>query len=158
MNWRAEEIRGVDDKSASDVWERFLAALDAYWNESFPQEISHSDWHELYSNQIRLRLERHPTWLWMYERDGRTLALTNFHLEGGVAHIAEVWVAPESRRHGLGKFMVAEMKRVLRDAGVSRIAVTVPSSATESLVFWKNIGFGEVAVQLERSTFVPDQL
>ena len=158
MNWRAEEIRGVDDKSASDVWERFLAALDAYWNESFLQEISHSDWHELYSNQIRLRLERHPTWLWMYERDGRTLALTNFHLEGGVAHIAEVWVAPELRRHGLGKFMVAEMKQVLRDAGVSRIAVTVPSSSTDSLDFWRNLGFGEVAVQLERSTFVPDRL
>ncbi|HCU72498.1 MAG TPA: hypothetical protein DGO43_01635, partial [Chloroflexi bacterium] len=96
--------------------------------------------------------------LWMYERDGRTLALTNFHLEGGVAHIAEVWVSPEARRSGLGKFMVVEMKRVLRDSGISRIAVTVPSSATESLVFWKNIGFGEVAVQLERSTFVPDQL
>ena len=54
--------------------------------------------------------------------------------------------------------MVAEMKRVLRDAGVSRIAVTVPSSATDSLDFWRNLGFGEVAVQLERSTFVPDRL
>ena len=75
-----------------------------------------------------------------------------------MAHIAEVWVAPELRRHGLGKFMVAEMKRVLRDAGVSRIAVTVPSSSTDSLDFWRNLGFGEVAVQLERSTFVPDRL
>jgi ribosomal protein S18 acetylase RimI-like enzyme len=157
MDWLGDEIYSVDGKSASDVWERFLAAMDAYWNESFPAEISHSEWHELYSHQIRLRLEKHPTWLWMYERHGRTLALTNFHLEGGVAHIAEVWVAPESRRHGLGKFMVGEMKRVLRDAGIGRMAVTVPSSATDSLDFWRSMGFGDVAVQLERSTFVLDR-
>ncbi|MDE2767135.1 MAG: hypothetical protein OXI70_03480, partial [Chloroflexota bacterium] len=92
MNWSASEIRRVDAESSSELWERFLTAMVAYWNESFPSELSHLEWHELYTERIRRRLDERPTWLWMYEREGRTLALTNFHLDGGVAHIAEVWV------------------------------------------------------------------
>lgn len=158
MNWSASEIRRVDAQSSGELWERFLTAMVAYWNESFPSELSHLEWHELYTERVRRRLEEHPTWLWMYERDGRTLALTNFHLDGGVAHVAEVWVAPDSRRHGLGAFMIRQMRLTLRDAGVTRMAVTVPTNATAaaSIEFWRDLDFTEVAVHLEATTFGPN--
>lgn len=158
MNWSASEIRRVDAESSGELWERFLTAMVAYWNESFPSELSHLEWHELYTDRIRRRLEERPTWLWMYQRDGRTLALTNFHLDGGVAHVAEVWVAPDSRRHGLGAFMIRQMRRTLREAGVTRMAVTVPTNATvaASSDFWRDLGFTEVAVHLEATTFGPN--
>ena len=152
MTWRVDEIQTVDSESSGDVWERFLAAMVAYWNESFPYEINHAEWNELYRDRVRRRLDEHPTWLWMYEREGRTLALTDFHLDGGVAHVAEVWVVPDMRRHGLGRFMILEMQKTLRDAGVVRMAVTVPSNATGSIGFWRDFGFSEVAVHLEAST------
>ena len=153
MNWLVEEIKTVDLESSADVWEKFLAAMVAYWNESFPYEINHTEWNELYRERIRHRLKDHPTWLWMYEREGRVLALTDFHLDAGVAHIAEGWVIPEMRRHGLGRFMIRQMRQTLSDSGVSRMAITVPSTATQSIGFWRNLGFSEVAVQLETSTF-----
>jgi ribosomal protein S18 acetylase RimI-like enzyme len=153
MTWLVEEIKTVDLESSGDVWERFLAAMVAYWNESFPYEINHAEWNELYRDRIRRRLDEHPTWLWMYEREGRTLALTDFHLDSGVAHVAEVWVLPEMRRHGLGRFMIRQMRQTLCDAGVTRMAVTVPSNATQSIGFWRNLGFTEIAVQLEASTY-----
>ncbi len=156
MKWSTDEIRRVQANSSGEVWERFLTAMVAYWNESFPSEISYPEWHELYTERIRRRLDDHPTWLWMYERKGRTLALTNFHLDGGVAHVAEVWVAPDARRDGLGRFMILQMRKTLRKAGVARMAVTVPATATASIDFWRGLGFLEVAVHLEASTFKQD--
>ena len=131
----------------------------AYWNEKLSSELSHLEWaRAVYGPDSPSLEEAANLALDVRARDGRTLALTNFHLDGGVAHVAEVWVAPDSRRHGLGAFMIRQMRRTLREAGVTRMAVTVPANATvaASIDFWHDLGFTEVAVHLEATTFGPN--
>ena len=155
MSWSAADIHRVDASTARDRWDRLLDALVAYWSESLPDQVNDPEWRELHERRMRRRLEEHPTWLWIYERDGKTLALANFYVASGRAHIAEFWVEPAQRRKGLGRFLIDEVRRVLQAEDVTRLAITVPHNATDTIDFWRSCGFAELSVQLETSTRKP---
>ena len=150
--WSCEAIIRVDLASPPEVWERFLDALVAYWSESVPDQLSDPEWRAIHQDRMRRRLETHPTWLWIYEQDGRTLALANFFVISGRAQIAEFYVLPSLRRHGLGRFLIEQMRLVLGGEGVRRIAINVPHSAVDRIDFWRACGFRDLAVELETST------
>ncbi|MBM4435627.1 MAG: GNAT family N-acetyltransferase [Actinobacteria bacterium] len=142
-------IRRVEESSPPEVWDQFLGILVAYWSESFPDNLGTPEWRGVYEERMRRRLQEHPTWLWLYERDGRPIAMANFYVVAGRAHIAEFYVVPPERRHGLGRFLIDAMKNTLRTVGVSRLEISLPHHATDKCDFWRASGFTEVAVQME---------
>ncbi len=152
MSWSRDALVRVDLESPPNVWDRFLDALVAYWSESVPDQLNDPEWRAIHAERMRRRLEAHPTWLWVYVQDGRTLALTNFFVEAGRARIAEFYVLPSLRRQGLGRFLIEQVRVVLRDAGIRRIGINVPHSAVGRIDFWHACGFRDLAVELETST------
>ena len=152
MSWAAADIRRVQADSPRDVWDRLLDTLVAYWAESLPDQLNDPEWRAMHEERMRRRLAEHPTWLWLYEREAKTHALANFFITSGRAHIAEFFVVPAYRREGLGTFLIEEMRRVLRDEGITRVAINLPHGAAAQIDFWRVAGFSEVSVQLEMST------
>ena len=152
MNWAAADIRRVQADSPRDVWDRLLDTLVAYWAESLPDQLNDPEWRAMHEERMRRRLAEHSTWLWLFEREAKTHALANFFITLGRAHIAEFFVVPAHRREGLGTFLIGEMRRVLREEGITRVAINLPHGAAAQIDFWRVAGFSEVSVQLEMST------
>ncbi len=153
MTWSTDELTRIDVSSPRPDWDRLLDALLVYWSETLRGVLDDPDeWRVLMEHRMRRRLDDHPTWLWLYVRDDRTLGMANFFAASGVARIAEIYVAPSERRKGLGRFLIDSMRAVLHNEGVARMAVRVPQYATAEIGFWHGCGFEDVAVQLETNT------
>ena len=148
--WSVERIHRVEASSPRADWDRFLGILAAYWSESFPDDDMRSaEWRKTNEDRMRTRLRQYPAWLWMYEHEGRPIAVANFYVNAGRGHIAEMYVHPSERRKGLGQFLIGAIRDVLREEGVSRLAVALPHHATDQVDFWRGAGFTEVAVEME---------
>ena len=153
MTWSTGEITRISVASPRADWDHLLDALLVYWSETLRGVLDDpGEWRALMEHRMRRRLDNHSTWLWLYQRNDRTLGMANFFVASGVAQIAEIYVTPSERRSGLGRFLIDSMRAVLHDEGVARIAVRVPQYATAEIEFWHSCGFEDVAVQLETDT------
>jgi len=75
------------------------------------------------------------------ELDGRIVAGAMVGYEGHRGWINYLAVCPEHRRRGLGRRMVEEAQRRLREMGCPKINVQVRTSNAKVLLFYERLGF-----------------
>ena len=73
--------------------------------------------------------------------DGRVVASVMAGYEGHRGWINYLAVEPAERRKGLGRAMMAEAERRLRDAGCPKINLQVRATNVEALEFYRRLGF-----------------
>ncbi|MFF9852140.1 GNAT family N-acetyltransferase [Streptomyces litmocidini] len=65
--------------------------------------------------------------------------------EGRAPEIKRLWVAPEARRKGVARALMAEALRRAEDAGAPAVRLTVWNWREEPLALYRSLGFGPVA-------------
>jgi len=65
-------------------------------------------------------------------------------------HIYDVYVHGPYRRTGVGRALVEEAVRWFRARGVRRVQLQVRAHNAAGIGFWKGLGFGDLAVTMER--------
>ncbi len=63
----------------------------------------------------------------------------------------ELWVAPASRRRGVGRRLAGAALRALEEAGCARVEVRVLAANREAAGFWRALGFAPYVQVLEWS-------
>ena len=74
-------------------------------------------------------------------RGSRLVATVMAGYEGHRGWINYLTVAPDYRRHGLGKRLMEEAEALLRGLGCAKINLQVRSSNAEVIEFYKRIGY-----------------
>lgn len=98
---------------------------------------------------IARKLRVNPEWFLVAESDGRIVGAVMAGYEGHRGWINYLAVAPERRRGGLGRRLMAEAERLLRAAGCPKINLQVRPDNREVLAFYGRIGFAvEGAISL----------
>ena len=90
---------------------------------------------------LRARLRRDRD-LFLVALDGAELVGTVMGgWDGWRGNIYRLAVAPEHRRRGLARRLVADVERRMREAGVERITALVVTGSPEALPFWRDAGY-----------------
>lgn len=63
---------------------------------------------------------------------------------GSIAVIKRIWVAPELRRHGVGRRILTELEKRARDFGASRIRLETRTELTAAISMYRRLGFDDV--------------
>lgn len=73
-------------------------------------------------------------------------AILEIMLERGrrIGHIVTIDVAPERRRHGVGRLLMDEMFRLCREAGAALLRLEVAVDNDGALAFYRLLGFQEL--------------
>ena len=89
------------------------------------------------------------------ERDGRLIgtAFARVHAVSSMsdelaAELANLVVAPDMRRQGVGRALVAEVARWARRKGAHRVVVKTYSKNAPARLFWEDLGFAPRLVQM----------
>ncbi|MEJ5944753.1 GNAT family N-acetyltransferase [Pseudokineococcus basanitobsidens] len=80
-------------------------------------------------------------------RRGEVLPLS----ERSAAHVEQLAVAPDQRRRGVGRALLAAAARSAHDDGLARIVVSAPPSGREAQRFLARLGFSPLVVQRSAS-------
>jgi ribosomal protein S18 acetylase RimI-like enzyme len=94
--------------------------------------------------EIGRKLERDPELFLVAEDDSSPADLIGVVIgtyDGRRGWIFRLAVAPEHRRHGVGRKLVAELERRFLDAGVHRIRVLTLSQNEPARRFWDGLGY-----------------
>ena len=80
---------------------------------------------------------------------GYTLAFTHqtFFANGPVGWIEELMVAPDSRRAGIGRLLVASIEQWARERGVTMIALATRRARR----FWESVGYEPSATYMRKT-------
>jgi putative hydrolase of HD superfamily len=74
--------------------------------------------------------------------DGVALGMTSALIEdGGVAHIVGMWVAPEARGRGVGRFLIETVADWARDQGLREMALWVAEPNAPARALYERCGF-----------------
>jgi len=98
------------------------------------------------------------TAVWLADDDGTAVGLCSvridvappIHEEVERAEITDLWVAPESRRRGLGRELVETALAWARERDVARVEIRVATGNPEGQAFWRALGFGNFVDVLHR--------
>lgn len=123
------EIRTYQDSDESAViglWEQ--AGLTRPWND--PRK------------DIRRKLAVRPDLFLVGVRDGMVVGTVMAGYDGHRGWINYLAVAPNRRRLGLGRQLMAEAERLLREAGCPKINLQVRASNRDVIAFYQALGFG----------------
>ena len=101
--------------------------------------MSHNDPHR----DIKRKLYIQPDLFLIGVMNGRIIATIMAGYEGHRGWLNYLAVSPDLRRRGLGREMVSEAERMLRDLGCPKINLQVRMSNAEAMNFYRNIGFLE---------------
>lgn len=122
------EIRSfqlADEEAVISLWER--CDLVRPWND--PRK------------DIERKLRVNPELLLVGVLDGELVATAMVGYEGHRGWINYLAVAPEHQRKGLGRMMMDEAERRLRELGCPKINLQVRSSNRDVIEFYQRIGF-----------------
>jgi ribosomal protein S18 acetylase RimI-like enzyme len=97
-------------------------------------------WNDPYKD-IRRKLRVRPDLFLVGVLDGEVVATVMAGYEGHRGWINYLAVAPEHRRRGLGRAILAEAERRLREAGCPKINLQVRSTNREAVEFYRRVGF-----------------
>jgi GNAT superfamily N-acetyltransferase len=90
------------------------------------------------------------------EREGRLVGLVSAEIAPphpilptapGI-RIDNLWVEPDHRRQGVGRALVAEMRRRADAAGYARHGVSTLARDERAVAFWRSVGFDPFTVTL----------
>ena len=116
---------GADEMSVVALWER--CGLTRPWND--PRK------------DICRKIAVRPDLFLVGILDGVVVASVMAGYEGHRGWINYLAVAPEHRGKGLGRAMMAEAERLLREAGCPKINLQVRSSNTKVIEFYRRLGY-----------------
>ena len=114
-----------DEEAVVALWER--CGLTRPWN----------DPHKDIGRKLRVR----PGLFLVGVLDGEITATAMVGYEGHRGWISYLGVAPEHRRKGLGRAILAEAERLLREAGCPKINLQVRSTNSEVIAFYQRVGY-----------------
>ena len=120
----------ADEEAVVSLWRR--CHLVRNWNDP------HRD--------IRRKLEVRPDLFLVGLIKERIVACVMAGYEGHRGWLNYLAVAPEHRRHGLGRRIVAEAERLLRAAGCPKINLQIRRSNREVIEFYRRLGYSIDAV------------
>lgn len=86
-------------------------------------------------------LKRNPTTSVVAEHDGKVVGSILCGHDGRQGSFYHVCVAPDYRRHGIGRTMVRVALRALADEGISKVALVAFESNQGGNAFWRSIGW-----------------
>jgi ribosomal protein S18 acetylase RimI-like enzyme len=115
----------ADESAVIALWER--CGLTRPWNDP------HKD--------IRRKLAVRPDLFLVGVLDGAVVATAMAGYDGHRGWIYYLAVAPERRRQGLGRAIMAEAERLLRAAGCPKINLQVRSMNQEVIAFYRRLGY-----------------
>ncbi len=115
----------ADEAAVVRLWER--CGLTRPWNDP------HKD--------IRRKLAVQPQFFLVGVLDGAVVATVMVGYDGHRGWINYLGVDPDRRRLGLGRAIMAEAERLLREAGCPKINLQVRTSNQAVIEFYRRIGF-----------------
>lgn len=122
---RIRPFRPSDEAAVVGVWER--AGLTRPWNDP------HKD--------IRRKLRVRPDLFLVAELDGVVAGTIMAGYDGHRGWIYYLGVDPAYQRRGVGRALMAEAERLLREAGCPKINLQVRGSNLTAIEFYRRIGF-----------------
>ena len=131
-----------DEPAVIALWER--CGLNRAWND--PRK------------DIRRKLDVRPDLFLVGLVEAVVVASVMAGYEGHRGWINYLAVLPEHQRKGLGRVMMAEAERLLRDAGCPKINLQVRSSNTTVIEFYRRLGYGVDDVVSMGKRLVRDEL
>jgi len=100
---------------------------------------------------IDLALAPHsPAWLWLGQREGRTVAIflanevVSVERGGLVLWVEELYVVPEARRSGIARALLARVCQHARQRGVRAIELEVVPTQQAALALYRALEFEQV--------------
>jgi ribosomal protein S18 acetylase RimI-like enzyme len=90
---------------------------------------------------IRRKLQVRPDLFLVGVLDEEVVATAMVGYDGHRGWISYLGVAPEQRRKGLGRCLLAEAERLLRASGCPKINLQVRTSNVEAVAFYQRVGF-----------------
>jgi ribosomal protein S18 acetylase RimI-like enzyme len=114
-----------DEEAVVALWQR--CGLTRPWND--PRK------------DIRRKLRVRPDLFLVGVLDSEIVATAMAGYEGHRGWISYLGVAPEQRRKGLGRAIMVEAERLLRETGCPKINLQVRSTNSEVIEFYQRIGF-----------------
>jgi ribosomal protein S18 acetylase RimI-like enzyme len=118
-------FRPDDEESVIALWGR--CGLLRPWNDP------HKD--------IQRKLRMRPDLFLVGELDGRIVAVVMAGYEGHRGWLSYLGVDPDMQRRGLGRQIVEEAERLLREAGAPKINLQVRTSNVEVIEFYRRLGY-----------------
>jgi len=131
----------VDDLDLALAWYRSFGREAA-------EQAGHEDDHAMFEDEAGMlrRIEEGRIWFWVDDR-GERVHLTGHNLPSfGVARIGPVFTPKKHRGHGYASAAVAEISRMLRDAG-SRVTLFTDQANPTSNAIYQRLGYRAVADQ-----------
>ena len=118
-------FRVEDTEAVVDLWRR--CELTRPWNDPH--------------NDIRRKLAVEPELFLVGELDGQVVASAMVGYDGHRGWVYYLGVDPSCRRRGVGRALMAEAERLLRERGCPKINLLVRTSNQEVIEFYKRLGF-----------------
>ncbi len=94
------------------------------------------------AKDIRRKLTVRPDLFMVGVVEGNVVASVMAGYEGHRGWLNYLAVAPEHRRHGYGRALVAEAERLLLEAGCPKINLQVRSANRSVIEFYRRLGYG----------------
>lgn len=141
----------------------FADMMYDYFNSDLKEELSYERLSVVVA-RIEYEMNIYPLYLNILTAGERPIGFVIFQidtpenpwgLKPGWGFIREMYINKRFRRRGLGRSVVAEVFRFLRDAGVNNAYLTADSDG--SRVFWQSLGFvdsGEICEKNELSIYI----
>src|SRR5262245_21470301 len=118
-------FRLEDEQAVVALWER--CGLTRPWNDP------HKD--------IRRKLQVRPDLFLVGVLDGEVVGTVMVGYDGHRGWINYLAVAPEHRRKGLGRALMAEAEQMLRQSGCPKINLQVRATNQAVIEFYRSVGF-----------------
>jgi ribosomal protein S18 acetylase RimI-like enzyme len=115
----------ADEDAVVALWER--CGLTRPWND--PRK------------DIRRKLQVRPDLFLVAERDGRVVGTVMAGYEGHRGWINYLGVDPDCQRQGVGRALMAEAERLLREVGCPKINLQVRATNAAAIEFYRRIGY-----------------
>jgi ribosomal protein S18 acetylase RimI-like enzyme len=90
---------------------------------------------------IQRKLGVRPDWFLVGVRDGQIAASVMAGYDGHRGWLNYLAVAPEHRRRGLARAIVAEAERLLREAGCPKVNLQIRTSNHGVIEFYRRLGY-----------------
>jgi ribosomal protein S18 acetylase RimI-like enzyme len=137
--------------TAGDVPELVRLVTSAYRGETSRQgwttEANILDGERIDPDVLLRDIERPRSRVIVAERDGRMLACVHVADEGGAGYLGMFSVQPELQGGGLGKQLMAEAERVVRDEwGLPVMRMTVIDLREELIAFYERRGYHRTGI------------
>lgn len=94
-----------------------------------------------FRNELQRKLLRDPDLFVVAVEDGRVLGAATGGFDGRVTYVGRMAVHPDIRRQGIGRQLVAELRRRLAAAGAPPGELLVMDDHAPGRAFWEGLGY-----------------